>query len=111
MKDDKLYLIHIKECLDRVEKYATGGSEVFFSDEKTQDAILRNLQTMSESVKRVSDGLKNCHSEIDWRGIAGFRNVLVHDYLGINLDRVWEIIENDLKQLTTKIDGILKVLP
>jgi uncharacterized protein with HEPN domain len=80
LKDDRLYLIHILESIERVEEYTSEGLEQFLSDKKTQDAVLRNLQILAESTQRISPELKNAHSEIDWRGISGFRNVLVHDF-------------------------------
>jgi uncharacterized protein with HEPN domain len=85
VKDDKLYLIHISECINRIAEYVVEGKESFFRDEKTQDAVLRNLQILSESTQRLSVDLKANYSDIEWKRIAGFRNVLVHDYLGINL--------------------------
>lgn len=99
MKDDKLYLIHITECLERIEQFIAEGKEVFVRDLKTQDAVIRNLQVLAESSQRLSEALKTAHPEVNWRGLAGFRNILVHDYLGINLQRVWEIIEGDLPAL------------
>ena len=99
MKDDKLYLIHIMECLDRIEKYVANDRESFMSSTLIQDAVLRNLQTMAESVKRLSDDIKEAHTDIDWRGIAAFRNVLVHDYLGVDLKYIWDIVEHDLPEL------------
>lgn len=108
MKDDNLYIIHIGECISRIENYTKEGKDAFFSDQKTQDAVLRNLQTLSEAAKQLSDTLKESHPDIDWRGIVAFRNVLVHDYLGINFVRVWQIIENDLPALKQKIEVILK---
>jgi uncharacterized protein with HEPN domain len=68
-----------------------------------QDAVLRNLQTMSESTQRLSDALKAAHPEIEWRRIAAFRNVLVHDYLGIDLETVWEIVRRDVPQLKSTV--------
>lgn len=79
-------------------------------DTKTQDAVLRNLQILAESVRRVSDLLKKSHPEVDWRGIAAFRNVAVHDYLGIDLRQIWDIIERDLPDLQRKLDRILQPL-
>lgn len=108
MRDDNLYLIHIGECLSRIAQYTTEGEEAFFADQKTQDAVLRNLQTMAESTQRLSDELKLQHPDIDWKRIAGFRNVLVHDYLGINLVRVWGIIEDYLPQLRDRVSTILQ---
>ena len=107
MKDDRLYLVHILECIDRIERYTAEGKKAFMADERTQDAVLRNLQVLSESTQRLSANLKADHPEVDWRGISGFRNVLVHDYLGINLIRVWEIVEDDLSELK---DGIYNIL-
>jgi uncharacterized protein with HEPN domain len=106
MKDDRLYLVHVLECIDRIERYTTEGKEAFLADERTQDAVLRNLQVLSESTQRLSEDLKAAHPEVDWRGISGLRNVLVHDYLGINLIRVWEIVEGDLSELKESIHNI-----
>lgn len=105
MKDDRLYLVHVLECIDRIERYTAEGKMAFMADERTQDAVLRNLQVLSESTQRLSADLKSAHPEVDWRGISGFRNVLVHDYLGINLIRVWEIVEGEFRIWT-----ILKML-
>lgn len=111
MKDDRLYLIHILESIERVEEYTSEGLEQFLSDKKTQDAVLRNLQILAESTQRISPELKNAHSEIDWRGISGFRNVLVHDYLGVNLITVWGIIEGPVKDLKKRMSEVLEGMP
>ena len=99
MKDDSLYMLHIKECIGRIEQYVSEGKDAFLADTKTQDAVLRNLQILAESTQRLSDELKLKHPDVDWRGISGFRNVLVHEYLGISQERVWEIITQDLAEL------------
>ncbi|HJS19879.1 MAG TPA: HepT-like ribonuclease domain-containing protein [Anaerolineales bacterium] len=88
MKDDRLYLIHIQEAIERIEEYTREGQEYFLEDHKTQDAVLRNLHTLAESSQRISPGLKERHPQVDWRVISAFRNVVVHDYLGISLNRV-----------------------
>jgi uncharacterized protein with HEPN domain len=111
LKDDRLYLIHILESIERVEEYTSEGLEQFLSDKKTQDAVLRNLQILAESTQRISPELKNAHSEIDWRGISGFRNVLVHDYLGVNLITVWGIIEGPIKDLKKRMSEVLEGMP
>ena len=110
MKEDRVYLIHIRECIERIEHYTEAGRDVFLSDTKTQDAVLRNLHTLSESTQRLSQALKASHPEVDWRGISGFRNILVHDYLGVNLVRVWELVERDLPDLKAKILDIMQEL-
>ena len=109
MKDDKLYLIHICECMVRVEEYiGDGGRDAFMASTLVQDAVLRNLQTLAESTQRLSDELKAAHPEVEWYKIAGFRNVLVHDYLGVDLERVWLIIERELPALMSAISAMLQ---
>lgn len=110
MKEDKLYLIHITECIDRIEQFTAEGKNTFFNDLKTQDAVIRNLQTMAESTKRLSDSLKAAYTDVDWKSMWGFRNVLVHNYLGLDLNQIWNIIEHDVGELKTKIEIILKEL-
>ena len=110
MKQDKVYLIHITECIDRIEQYTKGGFRTFADSTLIQDGVIRNLQTLGQSVSRLSETLRQEHPGVDWRSIVGFRNVLVHDYLGINPERVWEIVENDLPDLKEKISVILEGL-
>ncbi len=110
MKDDRLYLIHIKEAIEWIEEYTRDGKEAFFEDHKTQDAVLRNLHTLAESTQKISKHLKDKHPQIDWRTISAFRNVVVHDYLGMSLEQVWDIIENDLPDLKQSIIEILETL-
>lgn len=103
MTDERLHLVHILDCIDRVRRYTAAGSEAYFSDEMVQDAVLRNLQILAESYTRLSPVLWERHPEIHWRGIAGFRNAIVHDYLGIDLEIVWRVIEVDLPPLAEVI--------
>ena len=99
MKSDRIYLDHILECITWIERFTAEGREAFSKDRKTQSAVLRELQTLAESSERLSEEFKSRHPQIPWRNIAGFRNILVHDYLGIKLDRIWEIIKGDLSLL------------
>ncbi len=107
MKGDKLYLIHIQECLERIVLYTAKGREAFLTDTLIQDAVMRNLQTLTESALRISATLKSKYPKVDWRGITAFRNVAVHDYLGIDMSRVWDIVERDVPLLRQQIDRIL----
>ena len=111
MKDDRLYLIHIRECLGRIERYTAGGRSTYDNSELVQDAVLRNLQTLAESTQRLSEGLKGQCPHVDWQGIAAFRNVLVHNYLSVDLDRVWGIVERDIPELRTAMQPLFKDLP
>ena len=109
MKDDRLYLIHISECIERIESYASGLDKgAFLNSTLVQDAILRNLQVMSESTQRLSDALKESHGQIDWRKMAGLRNILVHDYLGVDAERVWNIIQKDMPALKKAIRSLME---
>ena len=110
MKDDRLYLIHIRECIARIVRYTAGGGVAFLEDTKTQDAVMRNLQTLAESTQRVSETLKAQQPEVDWRTIAAFRNVAVHYYLGIDLAQIWDIVADDLPKLDQQIAAILQAL-
>jgi len=110
MKDDRFYLVHITECVGRVVDYTKDGKGFFLSDTKTQDAVIRNLQIMAESSQRVSDALKSKHPLLDWRGLSGFRNVLVHGYFGVDLARIWEIIENQIPHIKRQVENMLEEL-
>jgi len=111
MKDDRLYLIHITECIERIERYTAPGRATFLADTMSQDAVLRNLHTLSESTQRLSDALKARHPDVDWSSIAGFRNVVVHDYLGVDLVQIWDIVERDLPDLKRVIAVMLEEQP
>lgn len=110
MKDDRFYLIHVAECLERINSYVVDGREVFIQSTLIQDAVLRNLQVMVESVKRLSEQLRDTHQDVDWRGMIGLRNILVHDYLSVDRNTVWQIIEKDLPDFQTRVQSILDTL-
>jgi uncharacterized protein with HEPN domain len=110
MKDDRLYLIHIGECIDRIEQYTAGGGTDFRNSTLIQDAVIRNLQTLAESSQRISESLKTTYPDVPWREIAGFRNVLVHQYLGVDLDYIWRVVEDDLPVLKKNVHEILQDL-
>jgi len=109
MKDDRLYLIHISECIERIVSYTAGkDKQQFINSTLLQDAVIRNLQTLAESTQRLSHETKDRAGDIDWFKIAGFRNVLVHDYLGIDTERVWNILERDLPDIKVAVDKLLQ---
>ena len=106
MKDDVIYLQHILECLARIEEYTKVGRTGFMASTLIQDGVIRNLQTLGQSVLKLSELLKAAHPEVDWKSIMGLRNVLVHDYLGVSMARIWDIVERDLPDLKGKIIAI-----
>jgi uncharacterized protein with HEPN domain len=110
MKDDKLYLVHIQECIKRIESFVGGGQKEFLASELIQDAVIRNLEIIGEATKQISDGLKSKYSDVPWRRIAGLRDVLIHDYMGVDRGEVWGHLENHLPTLKTSIQKILQDL-
>ena len=82
MKDDAAYLTHILDCIRRVEEDLAEGHERFLTSHMVQDAVLRNLQVIGESAKRLSEDRKGSRPEIEWQRIVAFRNVLVHTIWG-----------------------------
>ena len=106
MKDDGLYLLHVAECIERIQRYTAGGKDVFWTDTLIQDAVLRNLQTLAESSQRVSAAMKAKRPDVDWKAIAGFRNILVHDYLGVDLEEVWNIVMRDIPALKAAVAAL-----
>lgn len=111
MKDDAIYLRHILECIRRIEHHITDGRDAFLTSTTLQDATLRNLQTLTEATQRLSEGAKATQSHIPWRQIAGFRNLLVHNYLGIDMQQVWTIIERDIPPLKQAVVDMLTSEP
>ena len=106
MKDDAVFLRHILECIERIEQYTKDGHAAFTASTLVQDGVIRNLQTLGQSALKLSDALKSAHPEVDWKSIVGLRNVLVHDYLGVNVARIWEIVERDLPDLREKVQAL-----
>jgi len=97
---DQTYISHMIECIQRIENYVNTDKESFTNTELLQDAVTRVLQVMSESSQRLSEQAKGKCPEIDWRSISGFRNILVHDYLGgIDNELIWQVIQQELPSL------------
>lgn len=110
MKDDRVYLAHILDCIGKVEEYTKDGREDFLSSSLKQDAVVRNLQILAQSASRVSEALKSAHPEIDWLGVRALRNVLVHDYLSVSYQRVWRIVTRELPPLKKAVARMLDEL-
>lgn len=104
MRNDEVYLRHIAESIALVEWYVTDADRslsegLFFRDLRTQDAVLRRLETLADAASHLSDVLKARHPKVSWRQIGDFRNVLAHGYTDIRLDQVWQVIISDLPAL------------
>jgi uncharacterized protein with HEPN domain len=110
VKDDRIYLGHILRCISRIEEYVAGGRDTFSSSHLVQDAVLRNLQTLAESTQRLSRAAKDRRPDVDWAALAGLRNVLVHAYLGVDLDQIQRALEQDMPRLKAACQTILEEL-
>jgi uncharacterized protein with HEPN domain len=108
VKDDSLYLAHILEAVDRILSYAGEGEAAFRKDLRTQDAIIRNLQVMGEAAKKVSVRTREDHPGVPWKDITGMRDRVVHDYFGVSLDIVWDVVKNHLPPLR---ESLYKIVP
>jgi uncharacterized protein with HEPN domain len=108
MKDSRLYLIHVRDCIARIQDYTQGGKTEFMGNGMVQDAVLRNLEIMGESVKKLPDAWKQTQPQVEWVKVGDFRNVLAHDYLEVDLDVVWNIIENYLPSLEAAVRALIE---
>ena len=109
-KDPRVYLAHILECAQKIERYTKGGEKEFHNDTMLQDAVIRNFEIIGEAAKRVPESYRKAHSQVPWRLMAGFRDVLIHAYEGIDLKRVWHIVRHDLPNVKEAIEKILPPL-
>ena len=97
-KDNSVYISHMLNCIVRIDEYVE-SKEHFFESHLVQDAVVRNLQVMAESSQRLSSVIKEKYPNVPWKNISGFRNIIVHDYLGLDLDMIWSVIELELPKL------------
>lgn len=106
-RDINLFIDDILENIKDIEFFSKGLTKGKFRDNKLkQNAIIRSLEIIGEAVKNIPDSFRNKHQNIPWRKIAGFRDILSHVYFGVNMDRVWNIIEKDLPNLKKDIEKI-----
>jgi len=107
MKDDAVYLRHILDAVEKIEHYTTGGRDTFFADPMIQDAVIRNLEIIGEAVRNLSTDLRRGHPGVPWRSIAALRNVLIHEYFGVDLEIVWRLVTRRLPTLKRHVAALL----
>ena len=108
-RSDREFLQDIQEAVRRIAEYISGMTyEDFLKDSKTQDAVIRNLEIIGEATKNLSREIRAAHPDIPWRAMAGVRDRLIHDYFGVNLDIVWQIVTVELPEVTARIAAVLE---
>jgi len=108
MKEDRLYLEHIREAIDKIRTYTASGRDAFLRSGLVQDAVMRNFEIIGEATKRLSETAKRRCPEVPWRRVAGFRDVLIHDYMGVDATEVWNVVETHLPALRDTVERLLE---
>ena len=104
-----IYILHIRDCILQIEKYSRQITKAkFLKSEEKQDAILRRLEIIGEAVKNIKLSFRNKYKQIEWRKIAGLRDILIHEYFGVDTKQVWEIIKVDIPKLKIQINSIIE---
>ena len=107
-KDDTVYLRHISDSINQITDYVLATTyQGFLTNRMLQDAVVRQLEIIGEASRNLSEDFQKQHSEVPWSQIIGMRNRIAHDYLNVDMEIVWDIIEHDLKLLEKQIGNIL----
>jgi len=110
-RDDSVYLKHIRDAIEKTQAYAKGVSKsTFLGNTLVQDAVIRQIEIIGEAARRVSEEMRSENVQIPWQDIAGMRNKLIHDYFGVDIEKVWLTVKKDLPLLKAQINRILKTL-
>lgn len=103
-KDPEIFIEHILECIKRIEEYTKGiTKDVFSNSPQIQDAIIRRIEIIGEAVKNIPGDIKDKYPDIPWKRIAGMRDILIHEYFGIDLELTWEVAKEEIFELKKKI--------
>jgi len=107
VKDDRLYLHHMLERCHRIIRFIGPGREKFMASEELQDAVIRNVEVIGEAAKLVSAESRVSLPSLDWKAICGMRDVLIHDYIGVDLDEVWNVASTRIPELQAVLEQFL----
>lgn len=108
-RDPRVYVQDMLLAIAKVQEYAREGERVFYADGKTQDAVIRQISIIGEAASRLPVALTAKHKSIPWKNIVGMRNIVVHDYSEVNLQRIWEVVERDLPALKSAIGAMIEI--
>lgn len=104
VRDDRVYLAHIRDALQQISTYCAGmDQEVFSENRMAQDAVIRQFEIIGEATKNLSDGFRGKHPQVPWKDLAGFRDKLIHQYFGVDLASVWRSVVDDVPVLLDEI--------
>lgn len=110
MKDERVYLLHAIDAIDAITSYTADGHDAFLSDPKTQDAVIRNIEIIGQAVKGVSEATRELEPDVPWRQIAGMRDKLIHEYFGVDLMLVWDVVSRELPVLRPRLEKLAQRL-
>jgi hypothetical protein len=103
-RNDHILLADIMVAIEKIQRYTAGyDQDRFLADERTIDAVVRNLEIVGEAVRQLSDAFKQDHQKIPWHQMAGLRNRIVHGHFGLDLDIIWHVVANDLPGLKLQL--------
>lgn len=108
MKNDLLYLEHILTSINKINQYTNSGKDAFMNSPITQDAVIRNLEIIGEATKKISSQFRQDNPQAPWKQMAGMRDVLIHDYMGVDLTIIWNIIIRELPQVENTLNQMLR---
>lgn len=107
MKSNRVYVEHILTSISDIESFTQSGRDGFEQSKLIQAGVIRNLEVLGEATKRISSDLKSWYPEVPWKQMAALRDVLIHDYMGVDLNIVWNVVENELPRLKHQLTAIL----
>ncbi len=110
-RNERVYLQDILEATKKIVQFTQGQSfDSFSADEKTVDAVVRNLEIIGEAAKAISSELKSQHVDVEWKKMAGLRDLLIHQYFGIDKEIIWDIVQSKVPPLVEQMRRILSVM-
>ena len=105
MKDQRVYVLHAIDAVEAILGYTAEGRDALFSDRKTQDAVIRNIEILGQVVKGLSADTRALEPEVPWQQIAGMRDKLIQEYFGVDLVLVWGVVERELPNCSRSFRG------
>jgi uncharacterized protein with HEPN domain len=111
MKEPFFYLVHMNEAMEKIANYIKDGEADFQNEAIIQDAVIRNLEIIGEAAKRIPESVRNESHSIPWKRLAGLRDILIHQYEGVDLGQVWRIVDMDLPEIREHIRKLMDKYP